>query len=141
MASDLDLAAAEFLSQGVSLKRYLSRMVGVEASDELLQETFARVLEYSRIVRPSPALLFHIARNLARNHKARAAVQRLHIVEPPAGFQPSANQPSPERVVEDRDELRLLSDALDRLPPRRRAMFVLARVHASPTRRSVRGWA
>lgn len=122
---------AIFSEQRPALLRYLRRRVGNAAlAEDLAQQTWVQAASApgSRIDNPR-AYLFRIATNLALDHQRHvgqgievtAAASQLEVIADPA--------PSPETAALHRSELARLLRAVDRLPPRCRQVFILAKVH------------
>jgi RNA polymerase sigma-70 factor (ECF subfamily) len=121
--------SATFTEQQEALKRFLLRRLGNAAlAEDLAQETWIRAVN-AKTAAPigNPrAYLFRIAANLATDHRrhvgkgieVEAAAERLDIAD---------RAPSPEEAALYRSEVARLLKAVDRLPPRCREVFVLAR--------------
>ena len=112
------------------LKGWLTRRLGSpDAADEVLQEAYLRVERMPALgmVFHPRTYLFRMALNIAadrhrseRRRLARSEVERLLRLE--------HDELDPERIAEARSSVRSLVQALDELPPRRRAIIVAARV-------------
>lgn len=113
-------AAGLYRQHSSWLKTVLRRRFGVEAVDDLLQETFLRITAYR--VGPNPrALLMTVAVNAARDRMRRAAVRI-----------PSVGGADPEfahggSVPADQAEALLLKQVILSLPSKLRDVFVLSR--------------
>ena len=109
------------------LFNYFARRVSREDASDLLQETFVRVLQYDSLHRVAdpPAFLQKIAVNLTRDFgrrrkiEARIIESRRVIADAPSG------ETSPEEKIEFAQKTRLLSSAIETLPPRCHDVFVL----------------
>jgi RNA polymerase sigma factor (sigma-70 family) len=130
------------LEQGYSaLRERLKRRLGSEdLASEVMQETWlrlGRVHDVGAVQRPY-AYLFRIALNVAANHR-EAESRRLSRAEADALLHMADDLLDPARIAEAREEFATLRRALEELPPRRRSIFVLARVeevaHAEIARR------
>jgi RNA polymerase sigma factor (sigma-70 family) len=115
------------------LTRAIRRIVRCEqAAADLAQETYLRFLNMGRSVSVSfpRALLFRTAQNLAIDHLRRGKF------EPQGGGTDDlfrdlpSGAPSPERVLSDKQRVRLLLHAIESLPPRCKEAFLLHRVLA-----------
>lgn len=106
---------------------YLTRKVGGQDAPDLLQETFARFIDYagSRAVAEPPPFLQKIAMNLARDFARARAIEARHIEfgAPPEEV-PSLDL-SPLAQLEAMEKWRLVHAAILALPPRCREVFVL----------------
>lgn len=119
-----------YRSQAPRLRRFFSRKTGNVEADDLVQDAFARYADridrdLERVEEPE-AYLTTVAANLLRN-RVKLAVRRAethHEVfddERTLGCDPTVH-------LEQRDELRRLDAAVQRLRPRTREVFLLKRV-------------
>jgi len=121
-----DRLARLFSESRHALRRYVRRWVRSPAeADEIVQEAFLRTYERSAAVETPRAFLFTIARHLAwklRRHQALAATDSVGDFDDsrvvPQG-------PSPETQMLADEEVRLLTRAVEQLPPQCRAVFAL----------------
>jgi RNA polymerase sigma-70 factor (ECF subfamily) len=97
---------------------------------DLRQETYIRVYEAARRQLPEKPrqFVFTTARNLIIDRVRRARVIPIESASDSETFDVAADEPGPDRVVQARDELRQMRDALDRLQPRHREAIVLGRI-------------
>lgn len=95
-------------------------------SEDLVQETLARLLAYARgkTVLDAQALGFHIATNLVRDHFR--ALNRSDVQ--PLTEDLVCNQPAQEQVSIDRQRIDAFGRALAAMPPLRREVFVRRRL-------------
>lgn len=95
-------------------------------ADDVAQETLLRMIEYSRgaTIENRYALGLRIAENLVNEHFRRE--RRWGGVELTETI--ASLQPSPERVVEGREAVQTLTEALRRMPRLRRDIIVRRRV-------------
>lgn len=101
------------------LRAFLRRRVGVEAAEDLVQETFVRTLLARSEIRDARAFLARVAVNATRNqHRQAAARPQLA----PEGLQSASAATLPEQI----DQL-ALKQAILSLPPRLRDVFLLSR--------------
>lgn len=125
---EFNVLFAEYRDQ---LVRFLVRRVSSpEVAMDLAQDAYVRLLQADAgtgEIRDARAYLFRTAANLAIDHQRR---HRLMPLDPsPTAAEAVADRaPTPEAVAVSRAELRALAVAIDALPPRRRAAFLLARV-------------
>lgn len=116
-------------------KRLRRRLGSGDLAHETLHETFVhlnRSTDVAAIERPD-AYLYRIALNVAamrRRSEARLA-SALEIEEAIDQVDEAAH---PDRVVEGRFDVEALKQAIAELPPRRRAIFLAARVEEKPVR-------
>jgi RNA polymerase sigma factor (sigma-70 family) len=98
--------------------------------EDLLQEVYVRVFEAARKEIPAQVkpFVFATARNLLINRFRQRQVVPIESVADLDSLSIPASEPTPERGVIARDELRKLQAALDRLPPRVREAMLLRRV-------------
>ncbi|MGQ4274690.1 RNA polymerase sigma factor [Terrihabitans sp. B22-R8] len=133
----LDLQSL-FISHKEKLGRFLKRRgCSEDTAADLAQDAFARMLRQSAdvaIENPS-SYLFRIAANLVTDLNRR---ERLvdYIADPdPAIAALVDDAPAPLRIVEGREQIRLLETALAELPDRCRRIFILSRVQNVPHRK------
>lgn len=120
-----------FLEHHTQLTRALTRAFGCESrACDAAQDTYLRLLRYRAAPVGNPkAYLFRCAVNALSDQVARE--RRPEISQQPvdaiAGRVPAADPP-PDKTVCDRQRLRLLSEAIDALPPRCREVFLMSRI-------------
>lgn len=127
--------AVEVQPHEAALRAYLrGRFPGLADADDLIQETYARLLRAQvagqlREVRP---YLFATARNaaldLARHHRVAATdsignIERLNVVE---------DGPDAAETVSYDQEIEILHEAIAALPPRCREILLLRRFQGLP---------
>ena len=126
-----DLGLEELcLRHDAALRRFLARMLRCEeTAAEVAQEAYLRLLRFAprRAVDDSRAYLFQIAVNVARDRMVRE-----RKVESVAGEYQSDTLrcplPDAESAALGRERLRILSAAVDDLPPRCREVFLMSRL-------------
>jgi RNA polymerase sigma-70 factor (ECF subfamily) len=103
--------------------RLVQRILGPDAeAEDVIQEAFVQVYRSLPSFQGSSLLStwFHrVAVNVALQHIRR---RKRQVADPP---EPSTGDPEPENDVLWRDRMRKLYAALDRLSPKKRAVFVL----------------
>jgi RNA polymerase sigma factor (sigma-70 family) len=112
------------------LKGRLTRRLGSpDAADEVLQEAYLRVERMPTLgtVFHPRTYLFRMALNIAAD-RYRSERRRLARSEVELLLRLEHDELHPERIAEARSSARALVQALDDLPPRRRAIVVAARV-------------
>jgi RNA polymerase sigma-70 factor (ECF subfamily) len=102
------------------------------AADDLVQETFARLLTYERAktITNRAALGYSIALNLVRDHfrsRKRRPVEALNDDIP-------CEAPAPEQILMHRQKVEVFGKALDVMPPLRRDVFIRRRLHGQTCR-------
>ena len=126
----MDAFSSLFVESQDALRKYVRRLVRSRTmAEDIVQESFARTLEQKEHVRIPRAFLFSIARNLAfdvRRHSQKSQFDELGDfhnadVVPPGG--------SPEAALLGTERSQLLKEAVSRLPPQCRAVFVLRAFH------------
>jgi len=98
---------------------------------DAVQETYLRLLDYrSRNPVDSPAaLLFRIAENVANDFARRAGSHRASAHFPLDAVELPSVEPSQERQVAAEQELSLLVEGVESLPPKCQQVFLLSRVY------------
>ena len=119
--------AEHILPHEPALRGYLHGLVGASDIDDLVQETFARLLrarERGAIASPR-GLLFATARNAARDLFRRRATANAFPITEIAGSRVFDEAPDAAEVVSRRQEEDMLDSAIAALPPRCRKILVL----------------
>lgn len=96
-----------------------------DVAEDVAQESLAKLLHYARQGRP--ASLYGLALKIASN----SLIDRIRgetRFGAPVDETYACKAPLPDAVVEDRQQLSLLSAALEHIPPLRRAVLVRRRV-------------
>lgn len=126
---------AWFIREVLPLEAPLTQFIGrrwphAHEIDDILQDVFVRVYEAAQKKIPSPArpFVFTVARNLLINRFHRNRITPINGVPDLAALEVAAEEPGPDRTTIARDELRLLRDAFNRLPPRAREVLFLKRI-------------
>jgi len=127
--TDVNLGSS-FLLHQQALKAFLLRHLRCpETAADLLHDCFIRLAQqpHSGAIGNVRAFLFACARNLLVDH-LRKQQHRQH--EPlPANEAGEPHGAPLENVVIDREHLERLQQAIERLPPRCREVFLLSRLH------------
>lgn len=127
----MDWFLREVLPLEAVLVRYL-RQNWRDQSDieDLLQDVYIRVYEAAKRQLPEKAkpFVFTTARNLLINRMRDNAVVPIEAVADLDALNVAIDMPGPDRTALARDELRRLSEAIDRLPPHCRDVIVLRRI-------------
>jgi RNA polymerase sigma factor (sigma-70 family) len=104
--------------------------------DDLIQETFSRVLEVrardphrEHAVKP---LLFTTARNLALDQLRRRQVVKMDALPEAESIDLAADSPGVFETVSRRQELELLTEAIQALPERCRQVLTLRKIYGLP---------
>ncbi|MHA7818866.1 MAG: RNA polymerase sigma factor [Erythrobacter sp.] len=111
------------------LRAYFSKRVDrFEDVDDLLQELLSRLWssDGERVIENPDGYVFQAAANLLRERYRKAGTRSSAIAELPL-FHTASEEITPERILQGKDELRLLEHALAELPPRTRTVFLLHR--------------
>lgn len=114
------------------LLRYLSSRVNDrDAAADLVQETCIRALRYREELSGTSlrSMLYRIANNLVTDYWRRA--QTHHTAEHVSLLESepiAVNMPLPEEVLEQQQRLAALKHAVMALPPKRRRVFIMARL-------------
>lgn len=124
------------LSDYADLGRRLARRLGSsDLAAEALQETYLR-LERLRDIGPMrnpKAYLLRMAFNVAADRR-RAESRRLTSADVDSLLDIADDSPDPCQTVEGRSEIDALQRAIDEMPPRRRDIFLAARIGDVPHR-------
>ena len=117
-------------SERTSLVRWIARIVGDLAAEDIAQSLYLRV---QRVDDDPPivnkrSFLFRLARNLAVDH-IRAERRHGTLFEADMNAQQvSSDEPSAETRLLDREKIQILAVAIERMPLRCRQVFVLVKL-------------
>jgi RNA polymerase sigma factor (sigma-70 family) len=131
MADSRLLLTKLFSESQRALYYYVRRLVwSREAAEDIVQEAYLRTYEHAEEMDIPRAFLFSTARNLAADSRRR---NRISKTETLGDFDrpdvvPEGKSLETELLVDEQS--RLLKQAIDRLPPQRRAAFTLKVFHA-----------
>lgn len=112
------------------LRNYFRKRVGHEGEvDDLVQEVFYRLLrqDETKIIDNPEGYIFQAASNLLRDRARRAATRTGFQRDFAAESEKKYEEISPERVLIARQELKSIRQALEQLPSRTLAVFVMHR--------------
>jgi RNA polymerase sigma-70 factor (ECF subfamily) len=107
------------------------RLRTADDADDVAQEVYIRMLQYegSREINSPSSLLFRVAINIAndvgRSEQVRHAADHCGV----DGLEIDSGVATPERQVAAAQDLELLYETIEQLPPRCRQVFLLSRVH------------
>lgn len=120
-----------YLRHHAALHRFLTRLLRCEdAAAEVAQDSYLRLLRLApQAGLDNPrAYLFQVAANVARDRLARERRHGLVLQEAALSEPPSCPGSGTEAEAIARDRLRILSAAVDELPPRCREVFLMSRL-------------
>lgn len=130
--------ASIFLTKRRSLIWSVMRIVRDPlTAEDVAQETYLRARKAieSGPIEHIEAFLYQTARNLALNHQRHQAMRgRIELEDVPAAAveNAAAQQPSPEAELLHRQRLHYLNEAVAKLPPRARTVWLLSRIEKWP---------
>ncbi|RAK52740.1 RNA polymerase sigma factor [Phenylobacterium deserti] len=123
------------------LRRWLARHrpPGLDLED-VIQEAYAVLADLPSVadIQFPRAYLFQVARSVITRHARRARVVSIHLLDDLTQLEQADEEPSPERVAIDRDQLRWLAQAIAAMPAKTREAFVLRRVEGLSQREIAR---
>lgn len=138
MDSDIARLDAAFMVSRASLLRSVVRIVRDTATaEELTQEAYLRARRALATAKPRhmEAFLWQTARNLALDHirwkKMRAGTEPLEAAGDHTGEIADGSPSAEDRLIQ-KDHLRIVGNALQKLPPRAQKVWVLSRVEGWP---------
>ncbi len=122
-----------FAQHRSALRRFVQRLVGSDdTAEDIVQDTFVRAYASPRDVQFPRAFLFKVAHNLSLKWLRRRRVARTDLMGDldEIGVYEDEGRPDESLIVDE--ELRLLKEAAEQLPPQCRAVFTLRLFHAQP---------
>ena len=120
-----------YLRHHGALHRFLTRLLRCEdAAAEVAQDAYLRLLRLApRAPLDNPrAYLFQVAANAARDRLVRERRRNGLLGGGPVPEATACARPDAEAEAMARDRLRILSEAVDELPPRCREVFLMSRL-------------
>lgn len=115
-----------------AVRAWLSRaMLNPADVDDLIQEAYCKMAgltAFETIANPA-GYFFGVCRNMVADHVRRARVVRFEVVAELDSLGLHSEEPSPERAVAARRELRRVQDLIAGLPDRCRKVFELRKIH------------
>ncbi len=111
------------------LRRFVrSRVASRHDAEDVIQEAYLRVLRYSaeHVVQSEERLLFSAARNLAVDNRRRQKVWERNAAD--CALLAAEDSPASDEVLEARQRLKHVQEAIDLLPSRCREIFLLHRI-------------
>ncbi len=124
--------AAEVLPHAALLRAWLrSRFPSLTDPDDLVQETFARVLQAHALapISSAKAFVFMTARNLALDHVRRQKIVGIDSLTETDALSVYEDVPGVSETVGRRQELELLTQAIQSLPERCRQVLTLRKIY------------
>ena len=112
------------------VRYFLRRRLPLEAAEDCAQETFARIVRSgatARVGNPE-AYLFVTAANVFNDRQRKARVRHEDAHVPIDDYRAASDEPSAVRVLEGKEGLRKLAEAMAGLTPRTREIFLLNRL-------------
>lgn len=99
--------------------------------DDVIQEAYCRLAALNSVVhiRDGRSYFFRTARNIVVERFRRARIVRIDSLTDIEALNLMDHEPSPERVVNARRELRRVQALIEGLPKRCREVFTLRRIH------------
>ncbi len=121
-----------FRSSESRLRAFVRRLVVNDSDvDDICQETVLRALEAEkqRTIDSPEAFLFGVARNVVRKQLTKQSRSVIDLVDGLAPDEYAAEEPSLDRVLDERQRLELFTEAVATLPPQCQRVFVMKRVY------------
>src|SRR5688572_27653741 len=108
------------------LSYFVRRVRNAAEAEDLTQEVFLRIVRHldGSDIDNAEAFLFRTAANLLRD-RARRESTRAKLLTETGAHEPHTEELTPERVLQGREALRVLSAALEELGEKTRTIFLL----------------
>jgi RNA polymerase sigma factor (sigma-70 family) len=113
-----------------SLIRFLRQRLRVkEDAADVAQEAYIRMMQYegSRQIQSPSSMLFRIAINVANDLGRSEQTRRVSSQCSLDGLELVSDRPTPDRELSAEQDLELLYEAIERLPPKCQQVFLLSR--------------
>ncbi len=142
-SDDANWFAAEVQPHDAALRAWLlARFSGLGEIDDVVQETYSRVLQLRardrlRVHAVKP-LLFTTARNLALDELRRRRIVPMHVLPEDDSAACADDAPGIAETVGRRQELALLAEAIQALPVRCRQILTLRKIYGLSQREIAR---
>jgi RNA polymerase sigma factor (sigma-70 family) len=123
--------ARHILPHEPALRAWLRRRTAIDLDiDDVVQEAYARLatLETVADIRNPKNYLFQTAYSVIATHFRRSRVVSIRAMNEMDASTIMADEPSPERHVQDREELQNIATAIATMPETCRRVFILRRV-------------
>jgi RNA polymerase sigma factor (sigma-70 family) len=132
--------AANVLPHERALRAWLADRTGGADIDDVVQETYAILAGLPTVaqIHNPRAYAFQVAQTVVLQRLRRAAIVRIDAVEEIERLSISNDEPSPEQLVSDRQELRQVAMLIAALPPKCRQAFLLRKVEGLSQREIAR---
>jgi RNA polymerase sigma factor (sigma-70 family) len=117
--------AALFQAEWPKLRNYLKRFVGPAEAEDIAQEAFSRLYAFPGEVRAPSRALYTTARNILIDGKRKEKSANLVLVGSDNIEAVADPRPSQEDEVYWREELKFATSLLERMPKRRRRIFMM----------------
>lgn len=132
--------AANVLPHERALRAWLADRTGGAEVDDVVQETYAILAGLPTVtqIHNPRAYAFQVAQTVILQRLRRAAIVRIDAVEEIEALRISNDEPSPEQLVSDRQELRQVAMLIAALPPKCREAFLLRKVEGLSQREIAR---
>ena len=108
--------------------------------DDVVQESYLRIWKARAVqpIRSAKAFLFKVAGRVALNRLQRERISPVVAVEDLASLPAIEDGPDAAETACTREEILLLADGIERLPPRCREIFILRRIKGVPQKQIAR---
>jgi RNA polymerase sigma factor (sigma-70 family) len=123
---------SQILPHEADVRAWLRRTGSVSPDiDDIVQEAYCRLAALDDVghIGSGRAYFFRTARNIAIERIRRARIVRIDCVTEIDALNVVDDEPSPERIVAGRRELRRVQALIEGLPERCRQIFTLRRIH------------
>lgn len=120
-----------FIAHRSQLRQAAMKIIGTsEQADDVVQDAYLKVVEMAAEfdVKQPLAYLFQLVRNLAIDRHRRTVLESRFFASEEEGLHVPATAGTPEAVAVNMQQLRLVADALAKLPERTRRAFELYRI-------------
>jgi len=115
---------------GELVRRLTLRLGGRADASDIVQDAFLKLQRAStdQVIENPRSYLFRVADNLALDHIRRQTVRARHFHPDDTIHLAASDEPSPERIVDYRQRLARLQQAIAALPAKQREAFLMHKI-------------
>lgn len=137
----IEWLSAHILPYEGELRSWLARQsLGALEVDDVVQDAYAALIALGTVdhIAMPRRYFFEVAKSIILKSLRRAPLVSLEAILETEGREFPSADPGPDTIVASRNELRLVAELIDQLPPKCREAFVLRKVRGLSQREAAR---